>query len=145
MRPSGNGRRASAARATVGQSSSSGCCSASSSCARSPVSGLRSSCETSPTNPRCRSIVPSSRCSVRFTDCASSDTSSAVSGTVTRPGSPPVMSASSPLIFRTGRSARRTAPATIHATSAVPVTAAPASRPMKEPLLRVSSVSGAAT
>ncbi|MCP9949648.1 hypothetical protein LUX33_15420 [Actinomadura madurae] len=66
-----------------------------------------------------------------MTDWASSDTSSTGAGTVTRLSvSPPVISVSSALISRTGRSARRIDSDTIQPTAVVASTTDSASRPI---------------
>ncbi|WP_368077438.1 hypothetical protein [Actinomadura sp. WMMB 499] len=76
---------------------------------RSEAIGLRSSCDASATNARCRAVESSSAASVAFVVTASRPTSSCASGTGTRRDRSPatVISASSARTASTGCSARR--------------------------------------
>ena len=113
--PCAGPRRARGA-ATAGQSARSELRSATSRLARIDASGLRSSCDASDTNCRCRCDDCSSRSSIAFIVCASRPTSSSVPGSGTRRWMvEPVIDAAWSRIASTGRSAR---PAKYHTANA---------------------------
>ncbi len=113
-----------------GTSSSSGCATPTSSWVRRLAIGLRSSCEASATNRRCRSTDDSSAASVSLVVRASRPTSSCDDGTGTRRlrSVLAVIAAISPRIPSTGRSARRVTsqvtPATTTSSSGSPISMA---------------------